>query len=59
MRNCTALAVTVGHLAGSIIYLEEHRTLHSEASYESTLKMLQNELAKAAEAYFKCMNPPK
>jgi hypothetical protein len=59
MSNCRPLGVTVGNLEGSIIYLEEHRTLHSEAGYESTLKMLKNELDKAAAAYFKCMYPPK
>jgi hypothetical protein len=56
MRNCRALGVTLGNLEGAIIYLEEHRTLHSNAGYQSTLKLLQEELATAAKAYFECMN---
>jgi hypothetical protein len=55
MSKCSKLGVTVGHLEGAIIYLEEHRTLHSNPNYQITLKLLQDELATAVKAYFECM----
>lgn len=54
MSNCRALGVTVGNLEGAILYLEEHKTLHSEASYQSTLALLRKELAAAIKAYLAC-----
>jgi len=59
MGRCSELLTTVNHLDGAIVYLEEHRTLHSMASYESTLNMLKGELSKAAEAYLACLRGPR
>lgn len=56
MRNCSALGVTVGNLEGAIIHLEQNKTLHSNPSYQSALKLLQDELATAVKAYFACVN---
>ena len=59
MSKCSALLTTVVNLDGAIAYLEEHKTLHSIASFESTLKLLEAELGKAAKAYLECLNGPK
>jgi hypothetical protein len=59
MSKCSALLTTVINLDGAIVHLEEHRTLHSIAGYESALQLLQAELGKAAKAYLECLNGPK
>lgn len=59
MNNCRALGITVGNLEGAILHLEQQKALHSNSSYQSTLKLLQDELAVAVKAYLACMNGPK
>ena len=59
MSKCSALLTTVVNLDGAILRLEEQKTLHSIAGYESALQLLRTELGKAAKAYLECLNGPK